>query len=296
MTQENLLNKAINAALTVAENSGLREIKPEVIRDRGNILVRLRPYPVVARVAARIDATRTHGSREWLTREVAVLMHLTDLNAPAVHSSPLVPPGPHQIGDLTLTFSEWVESNSSHTPNFYEIGRSLRELHGALQSYAGQELPLLAPVALLKHWLGLIADTEWLQAEDLRLLEKNYKRIGRELLQTSHPIQALHGDAHDANTIYTGRGLLWLDFEETCAGPVEWDLACLVTGLYRQDPQHPVMLQALAGYSYAAPLENILPFIRARVLQGALWAILLSEYYPDRQTYAENSLDWLRQN
>lgn len=296
MTQENLLNSAINAALTVAEKHGLREITPEVIRDRGNILVKLTPYPVVARIASRIDATRTHGSREWLAREVAVLAHLTDVNAPAVHISSFVPPGPHQIGDLTLTFSEWVERDLSHTPDFYEIGRSLRELHTALQSYNGQKLPLLAPVALLQHWLKLVAPTDWLCSEDLRFLETVYEHVERELLQTARPIQVLHGDAHDGNTLYTGRGLLWLDFEETCVGPVEWDLACLITGLYKQDPVHPVILQALAGYGYAAPLENLLPFIRARVLQGALWAILLSHYYPDRQLYAENSLNWLRQN
>jgi hypothetical protein len=295
MTQENLLNSSVNAALTVAGNYGLRGVEPEVIRDRGNILVRLKPYPVVARIAARIDATRPHGSREWLQREVAVLTHLTDVNAPSVHISPLVPPGPHQIGDLTLTFSEWLEADTSHTPNFYEIGRSLRQLHGALQNYVGIELPLLAPVALLRDWLKLVAPTTWLKAPDLQFLHSVYERVEHELLQTERPIQALHGDAHDGNTLYTGRRLCWLDFEETCAGPVEWDLTCLITGLYRQDPAHPVMLQALAGYGYAAPPENLLPFIRARVLQGALWAILLSQYYPDRQAYAESSLDWLRQ-
>ena len=37
----------------------------------------------------------------------------------------------------------------------------------------------------------------------------------------------LHGDVHPGNLIATRGGLVWIDFEETCRGPVEWDLALL---------------------------------------------------------------------
>jgi hypothetical protein len=41
------------------------------------------------------------------------------------------------------------------------------------------------------------------------------------------PSRALHGDASRSNLLRTSAGLLWTDFEDSCRGPVEWDLACL---------------------------------------------------------------------
>jgi thiamine kinase-like enzyme len=35
----------------------------------------------------------------------------------------------------------------------------------------------------------------------------------------------LHGDAHPGNLLPTAQGLLWIDFEDACRGPLEWDYA-----------------------------------------------------------------------
>ena len=40
-------------------------------------------------------------------------------------------------------------------------------------------------------------------------------------------MQPVHGDAHLGNVINTAAGPLWNDWEDTFAGPREWDLACL---------------------------------------------------------------------
>jgi hypothetical protein len=47
---------------------------------------------------------------------------------------------------------------------------------------------------------------------------------------TSRP---LHGEPHDGNRLVTASGLHWIDFENACQGPVEWDLA-FVSGESRQ--------------------------------------------------------------
>lgn len=39
------------------------------------------------------------------------------------------------------------------------------------------------------------------------------------------PRRPLHGDAHTGNVLNTKAGPRWLDFEDVCSGPVEWDLA-----------------------------------------------------------------------
>jgi thiamine kinase-like enzyme len=55
-------------------------------------------------------------------------------------------------------------------------------------------------------------------------------------------IQPLHGDAHPGNLIATHDGLMWIDFEDVCRGPLEWDLASMMDPAaallhHRPDPE-----------------------------------------------------------
>ncbi|MGH4019382.1 MAG: phosphotransferase family protein [Pseudonocardiaceae bacterium] len=60
----------------------------------------------------------------------------------------------------------------------------------------------------------------------------------------SGDLRPLHGDVHPGNLIATRDGPVWIDFEEACRGPVEWDLALLswsdadaVAAHHRPDPE-----------------------------------------------------------
>ena len=60
-------------------------------------------------------------------------------------------------------------------------------------------------------------------------------------LEAPEPTQTLHGDAHPGNLIATRNGLVWIDFEDVCLGPLEWDLASIgdttaVMAHHRPDP------------------------------------------------------------
>jgi Ser/Thr protein kinase RdoA (MazF antagonist) len=45
------------------------------------------------------------------------------------------------------------------------------------------------------------------------------------------PGQLLHGEAHRWNVLNTTNGLLFMDFENTAYGPVEYDLAWAQSGV-----------------------------------------------------------------
>src|SRR3954451_18502571 len=64
---------AMRAALAVAEALGLRVGAPAVLHDGSNLLVHLRPAPVVARVPTVTGMVRPGAG--WLQREVAVAGH-----------------------------------------------------------------------------------------------------------------------------------------------------------------------------------------------------------------------------
>ncbi len=66
-----MTHAGLAAAVTVAHAQGLPADDPEVLSSRGNVLVHLRPAPVVARVATLTAWTRSEPF-QWLAREVAV--------------------------------------------------------------------------------------------------------------------------------------------------------------------------------------------------------------------------------
>ena len=106
----------------------------------------------------------------------------------------------------------------------------------------------------------------------------------REALDAGLPVRALHGDAHAGNVLRAPDGLLWIDFEDTCRGPVEWDLACLACG---RGPS----AEALAAYGRAPDDPELVPFVEARSLQLAVWTVFVAERRPELREQARERLD-----
>ena len=89
-------------------------------------------------------------------------------------------------------------------------------LHDGLASYSGDLPPLVGPLTDISTALTVSSDP-------------TLHRAAAELvpLALTWPRRPLHGDAHTGNVLMTPDGPLWTDFEDACAGPVEWDLASL---------------------------------------------------------------------
>ena len=81
------------AAVRVAREQGLPGDDPEVLSSRGNVIVHLRPAPVVARVATLTAWTRSDPLR-WLAREVAVAGYAAGQGGPVVAPTALADPRP----------------------------------------------------------------------------------------------------------------------------------------------------------------------------------------------------------
>ena len=124
--------------MAVAEAHGLKVEEPVVLRDRLNVLVHLRPAPVVARVAGTI--ARVRPGDDWLRRELAVASSLAAAGAPVVAPSAELPPGPHQHEGHVLSFWRLVRERGTVDPA--AAGAALREIHEALSEFGGS-LPVL---------------------------------------------------------------------------------------------------------------------------------------------------------
>ncbi|HAA28796.1 MAG TPA: antibiotic transporter [Cyanobacteria bacterium UBA8553] len=279
-----LTASAVTASVAVAAAHGLRVDDPKVLANAYAVRVHLRPAPVVARISTITALLRTP-IEFWLAREVSVAGFLAAQGAPVVAPSDAIPPGPHHHNGLVMSFWRYAQPVSDAVPDLAVTGRMLAELHSVLRNYPG-DLPLLAaPLNDIPHGLERIERVgNILTASDLTFLRDVYEHLLPQLSKPVEPVQPLHGDAHAYNLIPTADGLLWNDFEDTCIGPVAWDLSSMVD-------YEGTMAAAYPNAPNPATLE---PYRKARQLHGIVWVYALLPELPDWAQQAKTSLDDLR--
>jgi hypothetical protein len=246
----------------VATAHGLRVTDPVILRDQLNVLVHLRPAPVVARVAGTI--ARVRPGTTWQRREVAIAGHLDRIGAPVVAPSEELPPGPHEHDGRVISFWRHVEPRGEADP--VAAGRALAECHEGLRSFSGS-LPVLAGVTEAEALLMKLAAEEALDRQTATRFLHRIEDLHATLGSLRSPIQPLHGDAHLNNVINGPDGPLWNDWEDTCVGPLGWDAACLK--LTRDGGERAEAALAASGV-HLDPGELGL-WVEARSLQVAVW-------------------------
>jgi hypothetical protein len=289
-----LTRRALAAALTVAGEHGLRCDEPEILRDASNLLVLLRPAPVVARITT-VTSTMRNGDA-WLAREVAMASHPAAAGAPVVAPSAELDPGPHPRDGLVLSF--WTYVDEADRPlDAREAGRRLRICHDALTSFDATDLERLAVIDEADRVLERLAGTDALDDGDAALLRHAGADVRAAVEALALPMQAIHGDAHLHNVINGPDGPLWNDWEDCFLGPRAWDLACLhaMPALFGRDPE-PVA-DAQAGYGPELDADTLGAFLDARRFQGTMWSCVMAREQPNEERLArtEGLLAWYRE-
>jgi hypothetical protein len=251
--------RALRAACAVAEVHDVPCDDAVLLSGGSNVLVQLKPSPVVARV---MTATAVlHDDMEtWLSREVAVGSFLGERGL-AVSPTNLMPPGPHESDGLWMTFWDFVPHESS-VPGAGELGDSLRRLHGALAEFTGE----LDSLRTIRDWLEGLLD-EIPEAPSLRACLDELTPL---VFDSPRPAQAIHGDAGIGNLLRTSDGLLWNDLEDVCSGPVEWDVAGVVQSARARGQSEAYVAEMLDAYG-GPTLEELSDFIAAHELYATIW-------------------------
>jgi thiamine kinase-like enzyme len=110
---------------------------------------------------------------------------------------------------------------------------------------------------------------------DVELLRAAAERLRPYWEASSGGVQPLHGDAHPGNLIATREGgLVWIDFEDVCLGPVEWDLATMMD------------LDAVAAHHRPDP-EILARCTELRALQVALCLVAFYDDFGDAEGWDE---------
>lgn len=163
----------------------------------------------------------------------------------------------------------------------------LRSCHETLRNFDGP-LPTLGS---LFEEARRIVDSVALSVEDHRIF-RHAMLSARELLATHDlPEQPLHGDAGLGNVLPLG---VWHDWEDSCRGPVIWDLASLVSTARVIGRDRERAEATLRAYGDAPGMKQIDAFVAIRGLHVLSWSLLASKHERRTRASTQARLRWLR--
>jgi phosphotransferase family enzyme len=258
------------AAGAVAAVYGLAQRDATVIHSGSNVLVHLRPAPVIARVMTGTVALHECPSR-WLEREISVLEFLAPSGL-AIAPSPLVAPGPHHHEGLWMTFSEWIPDvePSTHLDDAHRLGVALRGLHDELRPFDGDLAGLDDLRQDIERLHGQLRPADAGEAETVSSLRARLDELRQVVFESTLPVQALHGDVSLSNLLRTRDRLVWNDFEDTFRGPAHWDMAGYVISLTTRGASSSFVRRMLDAYRWDDK-EELEPFIAAHHVYDEIW-------------------------
>jgi Phosphotransferase enzyme family len=217
--------QSLATAIEIARDYGLTVNAPTMLRSTNNVVAWLNPSPVVA----KIDAGRS----SHLARELAVALELTARGASVVAPSPVPPPEVYRPSGVDITFWTYHPQDDSREIPVDVMAEEMHQLHQALSQLS---LPLkksLPPyteeLAEVRSLLETADALPQVSDSDRHLLTTTFLHLADEIRilapESSH--QVIHGSPHSYNVLWVGSKPCFIDWETTCTGPLEWDLAHL---------------------------------------------------------------------
>ncbi len=212
------VQRAIEAARSAACALGLRAGDGVVAHNSNRIAVRLTPCDVLARVAPLAH----QAGAEF---EVEVGRRLAAAGCPVAEPEPRVEPRVYVRDGFAITLWTYYEAVPPHDIAPAEYAQALERHHAGMR-----QIDLTAPhftdrVAEAQRLVGDRAQTPQLDDTGRTLLGNTLRGLRRAIVDRGAPEQLLHGEPHPGNVLNTKKGLLFIDLETCCRGPVEFDLA-----------------------------------------------------------------------
>ena len=200
--------------MSTASSLGLTAYDAVVLHNSNKLTLRLQPCDVLARVAPTTDQSPRF--------EVDVAQRLADAGSPvAVLEAPEV----FVRDDYVVTLWTYYEPVTAQAIPPADYAGALERLHAGMR-----KVDVTAP-----HFTDRVSDAQMLVADhdrtpeladaDRAFLAGTLERLRRTVSESGRPEQLLHGEPHPGNLLPTRAGLLFIDFETCCRGPIEFDLA-----------------------------------------------------------------------
>jgi hypothetical protein len=210
--------RAVAAARSSASALGLSVDDAVVLHASNRLAVRLLPCDVLARVA--------YGARQASAAfEVEVARRLAETDSPVATLEPRVEPRPYVQDGFVITLWTYYEPASPQDIAPAEYAQALERLHAGMRQIDVPAPHFTDRVAEAQRLVGSRAYTPELGDVDRALLGNTLQNVRRAIGDRGGTEQLLHGEPHPGNVLRTKNGLLFIDWETCCRGPVEFDIA-----------------------------------------------------------------------
>ncbi|MEU1398692.1 aminoglycoside phosphotransferase family protein [Micromonospora zamorensis] len=213
--------EAMTAAMRdIAASLNVSAHDAQLLRLTNNAVFALPGAGIVIRIA------RTHQLRDRVTKVVQLARWFAEIDAPTIRIARGVE-RPIEVGDLVASVWQYVPS---HPPDLTveDLGAALREFHAL--GVPPLPLPVWDPVGDARRRL---ADADGLSKPDRDYLVDWCGRLEPQVatLNDRGTRTLIHGDAYVGNLLRESSGrTVMCDFDATCVGPWQVDLAAVAVG------------------------------------------------------------------
>lgn len=209
--------RAVAAAMSTASSLGLVAEDAIVLHDSNKLTLRLLPCDVLARVAPV-----AHQVAQF---EVELAQRLAESGCPVAALEPRVEPRVYEHDDFVVTLWTYHEPVTAEEVSPADYADALERLHAGMRKL---DVPTPHFTDRVEQAQRLVANrnhTPALADADRELLGDTLRNLSRVIGERGVAEQLLHGEPHPGNLLTTKNGLLFIDLETCCRGPVEFDLA-----------------------------------------------------------------------
>ena len=211
-----LVSLAVAAVTSLAETLDLHVNEAVVIQNSNSLALRLLPCDSFVRVALV--------GQEVAALEVELARGLAALNGPVAALDGRVEPRRYEVDGFAATFWTYYETVLDRdSPS--EYADTLGRLHTVMRSLSIEAPHFTERTAAAERLVANRDQTPALSRRDRDLLLSTLHGAGQAIGRRVIAEQVLHGEPHPGNLLATADGLLFIDLETCCLGPIEFDVA-----------------------------------------------------------------------
>ncbi len=203
--------------MSVASSLHLTVDDAIVLHNSNKLTLRVVPCDVLARVAPV-----AHQVAQF---EVELAQRLAESGCPVAALEPRVEPRVFERAGFSVTLWTYYEPGTTREVSYADYAGALKDLHAGMGKL---DVPVPHFTDRVDQAQQLVASrdrTPALAEADRELLRDTLRDLRRGIGRRGGAEQVLHGEPHPGNVLSTKDGLLFIDLETCCRGPVEFDLA-----------------------------------------------------------------------
>ena len=271
--QTEFVSRAMAAATALAAELHLRVDDAVVIHNSNKLALRLLPCGVLARVAL--------AGQEVAALEVELALRLAGTASPVAALEPRVEPRVYERHGFAVTLWTYYEivTPDLDLPGAY--ADVLQRLHTGMRSVEIATPHFLDRAAEAERLVTDRDETPALAEADRHLLLSTLQGARERIRNRGAAEQLLHGEPHPGNLLSTHYGLLFIDFETCCRGPIEFDVAHVPEEV---SARYPDVDQVLLAECRRLVLAMV-----------AAWRWDIRDEFPDGHQHGRDILSLLRQ-